>query len=444
MSTAARIALAIAAVALLAGCSERERGRPGTGSSDAGPRAPEGGTAFDGAVGVDVPPACSATLTGVVRFPNGREPVPGAVVYTTAGDAPAPRTGECNQCIGSESVLSNVETGIDGTFSISVSRGPQRLVIEKGLFARIVELDVTECGTTIALEEEQTRLPKNESEGRIPKIAIGTGYYDFMENVVAKLGLGMVDASGFLVPGSQQFDLYDGADDVFGTGGPTLESLLRDRARLTTYDIVFINCGSAPEDGFFGSGSVLSEPAVRDNLRAFVEGGGRLYVTDEAYDYVEQTFPRFLGFEEAPSLGETPETEDAAELGEDLSRVDASVHDDTLRAWLESLGHITGGTVGITGMIAGWTVIAETDPMLTTTWVSGPVTWTSSSTFDSRTDVRPLTVTFDLGCGRVLYTSYHTDNSAFGSGGTTLTAQELILAYLVLEIAECIEDPVLI
>jgi hypothetical protein len=213
---------------------------------------------------------------------------------------------------------------------------------------------------------------------------------------------------------------------------------------LSSYDIVFINCGSSPEDDFFGSGSILSEPAVRDNLRAFVEGGGRLYVTDEAYDYVEQTFPRFLGFEEAPSLSTTPETEDAAELGDDMERVDATVHDDTLRAWLDSLGHVTGGTVEITGMIAGWTVINQTDPMLTTTWVSGPVTWTSASTFDTRTDVRPLTVTFDLGCGRVLYTSYHTDSSIFGGSGTALTAQELILAYLVLEIGKCIEDPVLI
>ena len=443
MSTASLIALAIAALAF-AGCSDRGRVRPGMVRIDGGPRA-EGGSGIDAAVGIDVLPPCAATLTGVVRFPNGREPVPGAVVYTTAGDAPAPRTGECNQCIGSESVLSHTETGIDGTFSITVSRGMQRLVIEKGLFARVIELDVTECGATIPLEDEQTRLPRNPSEGQIPKIAIGTGYYDFMQNVVAKLGLGTLDASGFLVPGSEQFDLYDGADDPFGSGGgASLESLLRDMALLSTYDIVFINCGSSPEDGFFGSGSILSEPAVRDNLRAFVEGGGRLYVTDEAYDYVEQTFPRFLGFEEAPSLSTTPEVEDAAELGEDMDRVDATVHDDTMRAWLDSLGHIVGGTVGITGMIAGWTVITQTDPMLTTTWVSGPVTWTSSSTFDSRTDVRPLTVTFDLGCGRVLYTSYHTDSSFFGSGGASLTAQELILAYLVLEIGKCIEDPVLI
>jgi hypothetical protein len=430
-------------LACAAGCSQRER-VPRTGSVDAG----RDGSAPDAALpdapigAVDAPPACSATVTGTVRFPNGVQPVPSAVVYTTAGEVPAPRTGECNQCIASGAALTHTETAVDGTFTLSLSRG-SRLVIEKGVFVRTLDVEVTECGATIALDDEATRLPRNDGEGRIPRIAIGTGFYDAMQNVVAKIGLGAVDSSGWLVPGSEQFDLYDGTGDGFGSM-PTLESLLRDEDRLKTYDIVFINCGSAPEDDFFGGGSILSEPAVRANLRAFVEGGGRLYVTDEAYDYVEQTFPRFIAFEEDGDLTETPEPEDEAELGEDMESVDATVHDDTLRAWLESLGHAVGGTVQITGMIGGWTVIEEVDTTLGKTWVSGNVMWYGSSGFELMSDVRPLTVTFDLGCGRVLYTSYHTDDSFFGTSGTALTAQELILAYLILEIGKCIEDPVLI
>jgi hypothetical protein len=392
---------------------------------------------------MDVPAPCTATVTGVVRFPNGREPVPRALVYTTVGEAPAPRSGECDQCLASGGAIVHTETAVDGSFSLTVGTGMQRLVVEKGLFVRVVELDVTECDATIALEPETTRLPRNPSEGRIPRIAVSTGFYDAMENVLAKLGLASLDSFGWLVPGSEQFDLFEGAGEGID---PTRElaTLLRDPVRLATYDVLLINCGSDPEDTFFGGESIIEDAAVLANLRAFVEGGGRLYVTDEAYDYVEHAFPRFLAFEEDGTLHTTPEPEDEAEIGLDMESVAATVHDEALREWLESLGHLSGGTVRITGMLGGWTVIENVDPELTTTWVSGPVEWETRDTFEVMTDTRPLTVTFDLGCGRVLYTSYHTDDSFFGVGGPALTAQELMLAYLLLEIGTCIDDPVLI
>jgi hypothetical protein len=386
----------------------------------------------------DVPPACSGSVTGTVRFPNGLQPVPGALVYAPRGEM-ATRTGMCGQCIESGSVHAYVETEVDGSFRLGgLPLGPVTIVIEKGKFTRRIPVDVGACGAEIALEAEQSRLPRDTAEGTIPRIAIATGAFDFMQNVVAKMGLGRVDGTGTLVPGSGQFDLYDG--EGFGAGDPELELLLRDRARLTAYDVVFINCGSWPEEDF---PSILEDPGVRDNLRAFVEGGGRLYVTDEAYDYVEQIYPRFISFAFGAGTGltDTPEMEDIAEIGDDLTTVRGMVHDDQLRAWLMHLGLIAAdGTVAIQEMIAGWAVISRVDMERTVTWVSGEVSWTGD--FKTETGVQPLTVTFDRGCGRVLYTSYHTTGFD-GEGSSTLTPQELILAYLTLEIGTCIEDPIL-
>jgi hypothetical protein len=316
--------------------------------------------------------------------------------------------------------------------------GPVRVVIEKGKFSRTIDTEITGCGAEVALDAEQARLPRDPSEGTIPRIAIATGAFDFMENVVAKMGLGRVGPFGELVRGSEQFDLYAG--DGFGEG-TDFAILLRDRARMAMYDVIFINCGSWPEEDF---PSILVDPAVRDNLRAFVEGGGRLYVTDEAYDYVEQIYPRFINYAYggATGLSDTPESEDIAEIGDSLETVRGMVHDEQLRAWLAHLGLLAADdTVQIREMISGWAVIARVDPERTVTWVSGLVMWTGG-VGGTESGVQPLTVTFDRGCGRVLYTSYHTTGFS-GEGVAELTPQELILAYLTLEIGTCIEDPIL-
>mgnify|MGYP000706359898 FL=1 len=53
----------------------------------------------------------------------------------------------------------------------------------------------------------------------------------------------------------------------------------------------------------------------------------------------------------------------------------------------------------------------------------------------------PTTVSFRYGCGRVLYTTYHTQPSSETNG--PLEAQALALLYLILEVGVCI-DPVVL
>ena len=107
-----------------------------------------------------------------------------------------------------------------------------------------------------------------------------------------------------------------------------------------------------------------------------------------------------------------------------------AIHDETLRAWLELLGVLEGdGTVTLHHFIDGWALVdaAGTE---TKVWVDGDAG-----------GARPLTISFEHGCGRVLYTSYHTIEG--GGAGGTLNGQELILAYLAFEIGACLEEPVL-
>ena len=62
--------------------------------------------------------------------------------------------------------------------------------------------------------------------------------------------------------------------------------------------------------------------------------------------------------------------------------------------------------------------------------------------------LRPLTTTFDYQmCGRVLYSSYHTEGRDVLGGGNfpaycssePLTPQERVLEYLIFHIADCID-----
>ena len=53
----------------------------------------------------------------------------------------------------------------------------------------------------------------------------------------------------------------------------------------------------------------------------------------------------------------------------------------------------------------------------------------------------PLTVTFEpAGCGRVLYSTYHTTETAHAG----LYPQERILLYLIMEIGVCSDNPVIL
>jgi hypothetical protein len=54
----------------------------------------------------------------------------------------------------------------------------------------------------------------------------------------------------------------------------------------------------------------------------------------------------------------------------------------------------------------------------------------------------PYTVTFPYGCGRVLYTTYHTVGAMVGEH-PDLYPQEMILLYLVMEIGVCSDEVII-
>jgi len=378
-------------------------------------------------------------VRGRVKFPNGLDPVSKALVYVYKDFTIPPRPGRCVECVDPNvEYVAYTFTEPDGSFELKdLPFGSYPLIIEKGLFRRVVDLNITDCGI-YELPEEDTRLPKDYSEGDIPKIAVITGYWDHMEEVLAKIGLAEVDSSGHIVWGTQKFDLYNGESSERGSVfSGNAEDLLRDYGRLITYDIVFINCGNYIEDElyFWGTGGILEDPQIQENIRNYVKEGGRLYVTDLSYDFEEHALPKWIDFEGSiDGFVDTPEDFDAAQVGVEGITVQGIILDQDLSHWLNVIGVLQpDNTVPIRGFLEGWAVMKAVDTDDTgKVWVQGEVDYYYGSG-----ELRPLTATFEYGCGRVLYTSYHTVPE---ETSPELTPQERILEYLILEIGVCLEE----
>jgi hypothetical protein len=156
------------------------------------------------------------TFTGVVNIPAGNLPVNNAIVYIPSGAVPAaPASGaSCDRCESAvpADAAASTTTDINGKFTLSyVPSGKDiPVIISVGKWRRVVTLPrVPECATT-PLDATQTRLPRNQTEGNIPKIALSTGALDALECILRKNKLGLDDSEFTNASGTGRVNLYAG------------------------------------------------------------------------------------------------------------------------------------------------------------------------------------------------------------------------------------------
>ena len=375
-----------------------------------------------------VPDPTNATLRGTVYAPNLQIPISGALVYVSSEDPePVPDGVYCAECVGVPCDAQFVLTNADGSFELPAAAGSgQLLIVQKGEFLRATPIEITEGDNAVAPEVSSLPGEWNPDAGMwIPRIAVVDTYYDAIYSILAKIGLGAVDASGALQVGSQRFDFYD---------QPSGGALLDDLDAMRQYHIIFIPC-MAQE----GMGQ-LSELRML-NIRQWVEEGGKFYVTDWANEYVYQTFPSY-------------QTLHNQNIDPDLDYYDTTgtVLDPDLLAWLQALppalkdiggGHPNLLSLPQVELVDNWSGIDAIPPVITQDemgndvdvghypWVEGPCLSCSPSS------TRPMTISADYGCGRIMFSTYHTDEGAHAG----LTPQELILLYIILEIGVCHDAP---
>jgi hypothetical protein len=183
-------------------------------------------------------------------------------------------------------------------------------------------------------------------------------------------------------------------------------------------------------------------PARVDNIRAYVEAGGKWYATDHSNEYIKEAFPDYQDFH-SPQM---PDIQPAYD-------VDSTVVDPDLLSWLTALpdplknignGNATLLTLPIintrlnySGIEAIYDIFVENEDgdeinVGHHTWVEGPCTSCSDSQ-----SIRPMAISGQWGCGRMMYSTF--ENSSTAHPG--LNPQELVLLYMILEIGVCHDVP---
>ena len=237
---------------------------------------PEGGLIFNGALDAAPPPGCSGgldcyvnvhcadggatSLSGTVYDPAGVTPLYNAIVYIPNSAQPVLPTvvtgttscaESCSEFAGVGDYVTATTTNNEGRFTLfgvpSGSGVP--LVVELGRWRRLVRVDTTDCANAV-VPASLSRLPRNQSEGDIPQMAIVTGACDELACMMSDIGL---DPSEFTGPaGGGRLHVYRGAGpgpDLDGGGaGPAGDCsgdacpLWASRNSLEAYDVVLLGC----------------------------------------------------------------------------------------------------------------------------------------------------------------------------------------------------------
>ena len=168
-------------------------------------------------------------------------------------------------------------------------------------------------------------------------------------------------------------------------------------------DIIFFNCGVSQ------SWLTMEREIIRENIRAFVENGGSIYVSDWAYYFVELPFPTKIDF-----YG------DDMEYGEPMvgseGSVSASVIDATMAAIIGSVG------ADINFVLPMWVVMEDIDTDVEIL-LEAEITVATGFGDMAVLGTVPIAARFDVGeeGGRVIYTAFHNEDAA-----TTLDMTDIL------------------
>jgi hypothetical protein len=415
------------------------------------------------------PDAYDGPLTGVsgrVWMPNqgpgqappGAEiPVFGAVVYlSSVKPAAIPQQVYCERC---EDAPSNaVYSGHDGSFEIPAIPGDYFLVIQKGQWRIEKQVTIAE-GTELVLTAADTTLPTVHDPDNglwIPKMAVVLGNYDAIEDILGKIGLGNMNGDDF-VDGAGEVTIFTDPVELFGN----LDTLRQ-------FHIVYFPCNTEidPPDEVFGGGiPELNDQAELDNIRRYVNEGGKLYVTDWSGEIMDHPFPPQIalgdlgadtvGTYDPINFGGTITTSGNAD-GSIYDSMDAEAVDPNLDAWLglqmsPTEENPTPALIDPDNFIAthNYNWISSLTSVMTGEDEEGlpiidePKAWVIGSGPDTGGQKKPLTVTFEpTGCGRVMFSTYQTSGASAADHHSGLYPQERVLLFLIAEIGVCSDGPI--
>ncbi len=428
-----------------------------------------GGGLFGGGGGDDAGPACvglqcqqmkcggggDTTVTGTVFAPNGKLPLYNVIVYvpnTKVADLTQGVT--CDQCGAAASgnpVVSTL-TNPDGTFTLkNVPVGTNiPLVMQLGKWRRQITIgEVKSCTENKQTDPQQTRLPKNQTEGNIPHIALTTGSADNLGCMLPKIGL---DASEF----GNGADGYGKAVHVYKAGGaqgPTgatdATPFWNDATKLKTYDLVLLSCEGTENVG--ATKNATSFTAVNDYLNA----GGRVFTTDYMYTwYKDSPDPAMKAVSTIPG-GAPVEGGDFGGLsgpGDPLTIDTSFPKGMAWSQWMKTIfpasSTVKNGQVEMDVVFGN---ITTTDMTKAQIWARSPNTNNATMFPRIQTVNVPVGAAADKQCGKGVHIDAHVDSNGAPNSDLVTTSYpmgcthplsegEALLAFFFFDLASCIQN----
>jgi hypothetical protein len=398
--------------ALLVACGPSKRGEDDDGIPDAPP--------------ADAP--CPTTISGKVFAPNGTLPLYNVTVYVPQ-NPPGPFTDgvSCSQCTAQlpGGAWAQAKSDAEGKFVLDgVPPGTDvPIVITTGKWRRQLTIPyVAKCVDTPVMDG-YLRLPRNRTEGDMPRIAMVTGLCDSLACIFKKMG---IDASEFgsSSAGPQRITFYNGdGGSAPGTPAAAPTALWNNLDELKKFDMVINSCECS---------EMNTNKTSPDVMRQYADLGGRVFGSHFHYTWMKNLIPQWQGVASFNLSG----TSSSAPVLIDTSHPDGQ----SFAKWAMAAGASTSmGVLNLTGYPqpseAG--VIAPTTRWL---YASGANPVTHYMSFKT-----PVGVPMDQQCGKVVHADLHVSedssvDATFPAGCTAqLSPDEKAMVFLLFDLGSCVD-----
>jgi hypothetical protein len=381
---------------------------------------------------VDCGTGPATTVTGTVFAPNGTLPVYNAIVYVPNADLdPLAKGASCERCgkVSGEPIVSAV-TSANGSFTLTnVPTGKNvPLVVQIGKWRRKVTLpEVKSCQENKLTDPELTRLPKKQSEGDMPRIALTTGGCDNIGCLLPKLGIDASELGTAADGASKSVHVYVGSGGQGPTGATSAQSLWTDVTKLKAYDMAILSCEC--QEALANKGDAAFQ-AMTDYLKA----GGRVFTNDFQYVWLKSS--------PDVDLHSVATIKGGAPMGTNPIDVDTTFpKGKALNDWLlASFPTAPAGKVACDAVFDNFDGVDATKARL----------WSTSGTPAHPRVVSvnvPAGLPADQQCGRLTHVDAHLDQNGGDAVGasypsscvTPLRAGEGLSAFLFFDLAACIQ-----
>jgi hypothetical protein len=426
------------------------------GTAGSGSLALGGSLGLGGTLGSGSPFGCPTSVSGTVFDPAGKLPLYNVVVYVPSMPLEPIKAGaSCETCDGNFSgrPIAAALSDAAGKFVLQLENVPQSdaipLVIQVGKWRRQITLPAVAACADTPLENGTVRLPRDRTEGDLPKFAVVRGGSDALECLFLKIGVSKSEFTA--AAGDERVHLYvndssklAATGQMMGGGAiPLAGTLYESLTELMGYDAMFMACDGNGRTTYEDTATKYG-PTVFSNIQKYADQGGRIFGS-----HYHNYWVRTDKFEE--DFGVTPYPA-VATFASSQHGFDADVTADVnasfpkgaaLRDWLVNVGGST--TPGKLLIHDGEHTVDATLPGVSQPWI------TTADPSGHTGVVQYFSFTAPVGgpeCGRMVFSDLHVAAGTGDSGkvpfptgctSTELSPQEKALAFMLFDLSSCVQ-----